>query len=106
MEEARSWKWTPLPYEDEGLAPLMKTIAHALYARVETDGVVTMSIDFPPEAAAELERIIPDEVLHRIESLKDASVAEMVQKVKAFNVAPQDLFVWEDGSKHYRVWPA
>ncbi|TNE45753.1 MAG: AarF/ABC1/UbiB kinase family protein [Deltaproteobacteria bacterium] len=106
LDEARSWTCPPLPPEFAGQAPSMKTIAHSLHVRVKTDGVVTVSMDFPSEAAAELERIIPDEVLHRIESLEDVSVLEMVEKVKATDFAPQDLFAWEDGSKQYRVWLA
>lgn len=62
-----------------------------------------VSLSMPAEAALDLENIIPEDVLERIRA-SGVAIGAIVNRVRASSIAPQELFVLDEGPKRHRVW--
>ncbi|MFI3138300.1 MAG: AarF/UbiB family protein [Methylococcaceae bacterium] len=71
---------------------------------VTEDGAPRVSVSMPAEAVLELEQLIPEEVLANINRAGDIDLKQLGASLRANGITPQTLFVFEDGSKLYRVW--
>lgn len=78
--------------------------ATMLCVRVTENGEQRVSIKMPAEAVLDLEHIIPEDVLERIMNSGTIDLKQLGESLRANGIIPQQLFVFEDGGKIYRVW--
>jgi len=78
--------------------------ANMLCVRVSENGEQRVSVKMPAEAVLDLERLIPEDVLVRIVASGKIDLKQLGDSVRANGILPQQLFIFEDGGKTYRVW--
>jgi predicted unusual protein kinase regulating ubiquinone biosynthesis (AarF/ABC1/UbiB family) len=78
--------------------------ASALCVRVTENGEQRVSVKMPAEAVLDLERLIPEDVLARIMDSGTIDLKLLGESIRANGIIPQQLFVFEDVEKTYRVW--
>ncbi len=71
---------------------------------VTEGGEPRVSIKMPAEAVLDLEHLIPEDVLERITASGKLNLKQLGKSIRANGIIPQQLFVFEDGRKTYRVW--
>ncbi|MDG4549203.1 MAG: AarF/UbiB family protein [Candidatus Contendobacter sp.] len=103
MQRARAWTLPELPPELASGAVSIRAIARRLCVSVTEGNVPRVSLSMPAEAALDLENIIPEDVLERIRA-SGVAIGAIVNRVRASSIAPQELFVLDEGPKRHRVW--
>lgn len=78
--------------------------ATKLCVRVTESGEQRVSVAMPAEAVLDLEHLIPEDVLERIIASGKIDLKQLADSIRANGIIPQQLFVFEDGGKTYRVW--
>lgn len=78
--------------------------ATMLCVRVTEDGEQRVAVKMPAEAVLDLEHIVPEDVLARIISSGQIDLKQLGESIRANGIVPQQLFVFKDGGKTYRVW--
>jgi predicted unusual protein kinase regulating ubiquinone biosynthesis (AarF/ABC1/UbiB family) len=78
--------------------------ANKLCVRVTEGGEQRVSVAMPAEAVLDLEHLIPEDVLERIAASGKIDLKQLAGSIRANGIIPQQLFVFEDGGKTYRVW--
>jgi predicted unusual protein kinase regulating ubiquinone biosynthesis (AarF/ABC1/UbiB family) len=78
--------------------------ATVLGVRVSEDGEQRVAIKMPAEAVLDLEHLIPEDVLERIIASGKIDLKQLGDSLRANGIIPQQLFVFEDGKKTYKVW--
>jgi len=71
---------------------------------VTEDGEPRVSVTMPADEVLGLERLIPEEVLERIVASGKIDLKQLVDSLCANGITPQQLFIFEDDRKIYRVW--
>lgn len=89
--------------------PSVKTLgfdrqASLLCVRVCEDGEQRVAVKMPAEAVLDLEHLIPEDVLARIIEARAVDFKQLADSFRVDGIVPQQLFVFEDGRKTYRVW--
>ncbi|MFO1349294.1 MAG: AarF/UbiB family protein [Gammaproteobacteria bacterium] len=82
----------------------LKPLANSLRVRVSEGAETRVALTMPALAALDLENLMPEEVLERIRSSRQVDMRAIAKRILASGVAPQELFTFQDGVKHYRVW--
>jgi len=75
-----------------------------LCVRVSENGEQRVAVKMPAEAVLDLEHLIPEDVLERIKEAGKIDLKQLRDSIRANGIIPQQLFVFDDGSKTYRVW--
>ncbi|MGZ8161204.1 MAG: AarF/UbiB family protein [Methylobacter sp.] len=78
--------------------------ATLLCVRVTEGGKQRVAIKMPAEAALDLEHLIPEDVLAQIIDSGTIDLKQLGDSIRANGITPQQLFIFEDGRKTYRVW--
>lgn len=78
--------------------------ASLLCVRVSEDGEQRVAVKMPAEAVLDLEHLIPEDVLARIVASGKVDIKQLGDSIRANGIVPQQLFVFEDGRKTYKVW--
>jgi len=78
--------------------------ATLLCVRVTEDGEQRVAVKMPAEAVLDLEHLVPEDVLARIISSGKIDLKQLADSIRTNGIIPQQLFVFEDGRKTYRVW--
>lgn len=78
--------------------------ATELCVRVSEGGEQRVALKMPSEAVLDLEHLIPEDVLERITDSGTIDLKQLGNSIRANGITPQQLFVFEDGQKTYRVW--
>ncbi len=78
--------------------------ANKLCVRVSEGGEQRVAIAMPAEAVLDLESLIPDDVLARIVASGKVDLKQLGNSIRVGGIIPQQLFVFEDGNKIYKVW--
>jgi len=78
--------------------------ATLLCVRVTEGGEQRVAVKMPAEAVLDLEHLIPEDVLARIISSGTIDLKQLGESIRANGITPQQLFVFEDGRKTYKVW--
>ena len=71
---------------------------------VTEGGEPRVSVNMPAEAALDLEHLIPEDVLARIADSGKIDIKQLGDALRANGITPQQLFIFEDGRKTYKVW--
>jgi len=71
---------------------------------VSEDGEQRVEVKMPAEAVLDLEHLIPEDVLERIIGSGKIDIKLLGDAIRANGIIPQQLFVFEDGKKTYKVW--
>lgn len=103
MQRARAWELPELPPELASGAVSIRAIARRLCVSVTEGSVLQVSLSMPAEAALDLENIIPEDVLERIRASR-VDMGVIISRIRASGIAPQKLFVLDEGLKRHRVW--
>ncbi len=96
-----------LPSIDEELEMTALSFAQQakhLCVRVTEDNEPYVSVKMPAEAVFELEQLIPQDVLERINASGIIDFQQLGVALRVNGITPQDLFVFEDQRKIYKVW--
>lgn len=91
------------------LEPTVKVLsfnqqANMLCVRVTESGEQRVAVKMPAEAVLDLEHLIPEDVLARIIDSGTIDLKQLGDSIRANGIIPQQLFIFEDGGKTYRVW--
>lgn len=78
--------------------------ATKLCVRVTESGEQRVAVAMPAEAVLDLEHLIPEDVLERINASGKIDLKQLADFIRANGIIPQQLFVFDDGGKTYRVW--
>jgi predicted unusual protein kinase regulating ubiquinone biosynthesis (AarF/ABC1/UbiB family) len=78
--------------------------ATLLCVRVTEGGEQRVSVKMPAEAVLDLEHLIPEDVLEHIIRSGKIDLKQLGASIRANGIIPQQLFVFEDGRKVYKVW--
>ena len=78
--------------------------ATVLGVRVSENGEQRVAIKMPAEAVLDLEHLIPEDILERIIASGKIDLKQLGDSLRANGIIPQQLFVFEDGKKTYKVW--
>jgi len=78
--------------------------ATLLCVRVSEGSEQRVSVKMPAEAVLDLAHLIPEDVLARIISSGTIDLKQLGESIRANGITPQQLFVFEDGRKTYKVW--
>jgi predicted unusual protein kinase regulating ubiquinone biosynthesis (AarF/ABC1/UbiB family) len=103
MNAARQASLPPLDPTLRDCAQTLQAIAKSLKVQVLDHGKEKVSISMPAEAALDLQGIVPEDLVERVEK-SGVDFALLVQHIRETGIAPQALLDIEDGSKHFRVW--
>ncbi len=103
MQRARGWELPNLPPALAAGAVSIRAIARRLCVSVTEGNVARISFSMPAEAVLDLENIIPEDVLERIRAAR-VDLGAIMNHVRASGIAPQELFVLDEGPKRHRVW--
>lgn len=102
LEEARALE---LSAPASSLATGLTRIgAHRLSVRITENGVATVSLDLPAEAATDLASIIPKPVMAEIQAALDIDLLGLTRRLQREGISPQELFSLDNGHKQCRVW--
>jgi predicted unusual protein kinase regulating ubiquinone biosynthesis (AarF/ABC1/UbiB family) len=104
IQQAIAYELPAIEHEPAAKALSFDQQASALCVRVTENGEQRVSVKMPAEAALDLERLIPEEVLARINDSGTIDLNQLGESIRANGIIPQQLFVFEDIQKTYRVW--
>lgn len=83
----------------------MKTRSTSLRVLVTENGSRIVEIELPVRVVDELENTIPDEVRRNLES-QNIDIELIKKRAQISGYVPQELFMADNGNRHYRVWIA
>ncbi|MGZ5007035.1 MAG: ABC1 kinase family protein [Methylobacter sp.] len=104
IRQAVVYELPVIEYEQEIPALSFDQQATQLCVRVSENGEQRVAIKMPAEAVLDLEHLIPEEVLERIVNSGTIDLKQLADSIRANGMIPQQLFVFEDIEKNYRVW--
>ena len=80
--------------------------ARHLKVLVTRKGERIVEVSMPGRAARNIENLMPEDVLAQILASKEIDLADIKQRLEASGLCPQEIFDFDNGEKHYRVWLA
>lgn len=104
IQQAMEYELPAIEYEQAAKALSFDQQASVLGVRVTEDGAQRVAIKMPAEAVLDLEHLIPEDVLGRIMESGTIDLKQLGESIRANGITPQQLFIFEDGGKTYRVW--
>ncbi|MDP1666047.1 MAG: AarF/UbiB family protein [Methylobacter sp.] len=104
IQQAMAYELPAIKHEPTVIALGFDQQATLLCVRVTESGEQRVSVKMPAEAVLDLEHLIPEDVLARIISSGTIDLKQLGESIRANGIIPQQLFVFEDGRKTYRVW--
>jgi predicted unusual protein kinase regulating ubiquinone biosynthesis (AarF/ABC1/UbiB family) len=104
IQQAIAYKLPAIEHESAAMTLSFDQQATLLCVRVSEGGEQRVSVKMPAEAVLDLERLIPEDVLARIIESGTIDLKQMSDSIRANGIIPQQLFVFEDVEKTYRVW--
>ena len=104
IQQAIAYKLPAIEHEPAAMTLSFDQQATLLCVRVSEGGEQRVSVKMPAEAVLDLERLIPEDVLARIIESGTIDLKQMSDSIRANGIIPQQLFVFEDVEKTYRVW--
>lgn len=104
IREAMAYELPAIEHEPTVMTLSFDQQATLLCVRVTEGGEQRVSVKMPAEAVLDLEHLIPEDVLSRIISSGTIDLKQLGESIRANGIIPQQLFVFEDGSKTYKVW--
>jgi predicted unusual protein kinase regulating ubiquinone biosynthesis (AarF/ABC1/UbiB family) len=104
IRQAMAYELPAIELEPTAKALSFDQQATTLCVRVSEGGEQRVAIKMPAEAVLDLEHLIPEEVLGRIIDSGKIDLKQLGDSIRANGIIPQQLFVFEDGRKTYRVW--
>ncbi|MGZ5601653.1 MAG: ABC1 kinase family protein [Methylobacter sp.] len=104
IQHAIAYELPVIEHEPTAKALSFDQQASGLCVRVTENGEQRVSIKMPAEAVLDLERLIPEDVLARIMDSGTIDLKQLGESIRANGIIPQQLFVYEDIEKTYRVW--
>ncbi len=78
--------------------------ATMLCVSVIENGEPRVSVTMPADEVLDLEHLIPEDVLKRIVASGKIDLKQLVDALRRNGITPQQLFIFEDDKKTYRVW--
>lgn len=102
LEEARALE-LPAPANSR-VTGMTYAGARRLSVRITENGVSTVSLDLPAEAATDLASIIPKPVMAEIQTALDIDLSGLTRRLQQEGISPQELFSLDNGHKQCRVW--
>lgn len=103
LDQARTLKMTSVTPESQTNDRLTVT-ARKLRVLIAENNEPDITLDFPAEAAIELDAIMPDSVLSEIQRTTDFNLTKFTRRLHREGITPQLLFESNDGIKKYKVW--
>jgi len=104
IREAMAYELPAIEHEPTVMTLSFDQQATLLCVRVTEGGEQRVSVKMPAEAVLDLEHLIPEDVLARIISSGTIDLKQLGESIRANGIIPQQLFVFEDGRKTYKVW--
>ncbi|MDO9269566.1 MAG: AarF/UbiB family protein [Methylobacter sp.] len=104
IQQAMAYELPAIKHESAVMTLSFDQQATMLCVRVTESGEQRVSVKMPAEAVLDLEHLIPEDVLARIISSGTIDLKQLGESIRANGIIPQQLFVFEDGRKTYRVW--
>jgi predicted unusual protein kinase regulating ubiquinone biosynthesis (AarF/ABC1/UbiB family) len=104
IQQAIAYKLPAVEYDPTIKALRFDQQATVLCVRVSEAGEQRVAIKMPAEAALDLEHLIPEDVLARVVASGKVDLKQLTESIRINGLIPQELFVFEDGNKTYRVW--
>ncbi|MDH5609485.1 MAG: AarF/UbiB family protein [Cyclobacteriaceae bacterium] len=101
LQEARDFTLPALPDYERHLP--MDAIALNLRIQITKDKVTQMDVRLPPDAALDLESLMPEKVLQEVEFLGWNAESQKNTLIQT-RLAPQVIFEKEIEGSHYKVW--
>ena len=103
IEEARALEITTTLHKPKTNNKLTGNARKLRVLISENDGPDT-TLDFPAEAAIELDTIMPESILTEIQCTTDFNFAKFTHRIRREGIRPQLVFESAKGLKKYRVW--
>ncbi|MGZ5054673.1 MAG: ABC1 kinase family protein [Methylobacter sp.] len=104
IQQAIAFELSAIEYEPAAKALSFDQQASELCVHVSKNGEQRVSIKMPAEAVLDLERLIPEDVLARILDSGTIDLKQLGDSIRVNGIIPQQLFVFNDVEKTYRVW--
>ncbi len=104
IQQAMMYELPVIDYEPTAKALSFDQQATVLGVRVSEGGEQRVAVKMPAEAVLDLEHLIPEDVLERIMVSGKIDLKQLGDSLRANGIVPQQLFVFEDGKKTYKVW--
>lgn len=104
IRQAIVYELPAIEYEPTAKALSFDQQASELCVLVTKGEEQQVSVKMPTEAVLDLERLIPEDVLARITDSGTIDLKLLGESIRTNGIIPQQLFVFEDVEKTYRVW--
>ncbi len=104
IQQAIAYELPVIKLEQATIALSFDQQASNLCVRVTEGGEQRVSVKMPAEAVLDLEHLIPEDVLERIIASGKIDLKQLAESIRANGIIPQQLFIFEDDRKIYRVW--
>jgi predicted unusual protein kinase regulating ubiquinone biosynthesis (AarF/ABC1/UbiB family) len=104
IQQAIAYQLPPVELEPTAKRLSFNQQAALLCVRVTEGGEQRVAVKMPAEAVLDLEHLIPEDVLQRIMDSGTIDIKQLSESIRANGIIPQQLLIFEDGSKTYRVW--
>ncbi|HEY8094562.1 MAG TPA: AarF/UbiB family protein, partial [Methylobacter sp.] len=104
IRQAMAYELPAIESESTAKALRFDQQATVLCVRVSEDSEQRVAVKMPAEAVLDLEHLIPEDVLARIVASGKIDLKQLAGSLRANGIVPQQLFVFEDGKKTYKVW--
>ncbi len=104
IQQAKAYQLPVSEYEPTVHALSFNQQATLLFVRVSENGEQRVAVKMPAEAVLDLEHLIPEDVLVRIVNSGTIDLKQLSDSIRVNGIIPQQLFVFEDAGKTYKVW--
>ena len=104
IQQARSYELPVIEQQSAVLGLSFDQQATKLCVCVTEGGESRVSVTMPAEAVLDLECLVPEDVLERITASGKIDIKQLGLALRVNGITPQQLFVFEDDKKTYRVW--
>jgi predicted unusual protein kinase regulating ubiquinone biosynthesis (AarF/ABC1/UbiB family) len=104
IQHAMTYELPAIGHEPTVMALSFDQQAAMLCVHVTEGGEQRVSVKMPAEAVLDLEHLIPEDVLARITDSGTIDLKKLGESIRAHGIIPQQLFVFDDAEKTYRVW--
>ncbi|MGZ4995861.1 MAG: ABC transporter, partial [Methylobacter sp.] len=104
IQQAKAYRLPVSEYEPTVQALSFNQQATLLCVRVSENGEQRVAVKMPAEAVLDLEHLIPEDVLARIVNSGTIDLKQLSDSIRVNGIIPQQLFVFEDADKTYKVW--
>ncbi len=104
IQQALAYELPVIELEPTATALSFDQQATLLCVRVSEDGEQRVTVKMPAEAVLDLEHLIPEDALERIMASGKVDLKQIGDSLCTNGIIPQQLFVFEDGKKTYKVW--